>query len=230
MKCCAITKKGTPCKFNAKYGEYCGVHNKKTNAPETCKKRSMECPIDVLKNIGNEQLELQRRLNASWVDAEFTSIQQLRPDYSGKCGEKLIVELCRKGGMEVEYNGDSNVNAEDGTYDAKICVKKDEIKTAWRGSNGSFQHESLRANGCDQMIFVDIAPNHYYITVLEKFDMTVAHPIIRRKPHLRKGTTDVYKFDFGEPHLQRAVEAGISIKVDRTTSMEDVYTFLKRFH
>jgi hypothetical protein len=190
----------------------------------------MECPLDVLKTIGTEQLQLQKQLNESWVNSEFEAIQQLRPDYSGKCGEKLIVELCKKGGIEVEYNGDSNVNAEDGTYDAKICSKKDEIKTAWRGANKGFQHESLRAGGCDQMIFVDIAPNYYYITVLEKFDMTQPHPIIKRKPHLRKGTSDVYKFDFGEPNLQRAIEAGISIKVEKTTPMEDVLTFLKRFH
>lgn len=36
MKCCAISKKGTPCKYTAKYGDYCGVHNKKTNSPNAC--------------------------------------------------------------------------------------------------------------------------------------------------------------------------------------------------
>ena len=120
-----------------------------------------------------------------------------------------------------------------GTYDSKVCnvcEKKDEIKTAWQGSNGSFQHESLRAGGCDQHVFVDVAPNYYYITVLATFDMTQRHPVIGRKPHLRRGTTNVYKFDFGESNLKKSIDAGLTIKVDKSTSMEQVAEFIKKFH
>jgi hypothetical protein len=135
--------------------------------------------------------------------------------------------------MKVNYLGDSNIDAGDGTYDSKVCnvcEKRDEIKTAWQGKNGSFQHESLRAGGCDQHVFVDIAPNHYYITILTTFDMRQQHPVMGRKPHLRKGTTDVYKFDFGEKNLRDAIEAGVSIKVDESTTMDQVAEFMRRFH
>jgi len=190
-------------------------------------------PAAFLKDIGETQLAIQKAANVAWNGATFEAIQNLRPDYSGKVGELLLTRLCENGGLRVSYEGDANIAATDGTYDAKITwltEKKDEIKTAWRGSNGSFQHESMRAKGCDQTIFIDIAPSYYYITILAKFDMTVAHPVIGRKPHLRKGTTDVYKFDFSEMNIQRAIDAGLSIKVDAATTSDAVVDFLKRFH
>jgi len=190
-------------------------------------------PLGILVELGRNQLRIQKEANVSWLNKPLESIQNLRPDYSGKVGELLLNRLCEIAGMTVSYTGDSNIKASDGTYDVKIkwdTEKKDEVKTAWRGSNGGFQHESLRAKGCDQTIFIDIVPNAYYITVLEKFDMTQQHPVIGRKPHLRKGTTDVYKFDFGEVNIQRAINSKLSIKVDASTPMTDVIEFLKRFH
>ena len=190
-------------------------------------------PLGILTELGRKQLRIQKEANVAWLNQPLESIQNLRPDYSGKVGELLLNRLCELAGMTVSYAGDSNIAASDGTYDAKIkweTEKKDEVKTAWRGSNGGFQHESLRAKGCDQTIFIDITPKAYYITVLEKFDMTVQHPVMGRKPHLRKGTTDVYKFDFGEVNLQRAIAAKVAMKVDATTPLSEVIDFLKRFH
>ena len=190
-------------------------------------------PLGALQQISQNQLRVQREANTAWNDSYLESIQMLRPDFSGKVGELFFNRMCEQVGMKVTYTGDANIDAADGTYDAKIfwtSEKKDEIKTAWRGSNGGFQHESLRAKGCDQTVFIDIAPNHFYITILAKFDMTKTHPVIGRTPHLRKGTTDVFKFDFGEVNLQRAIVAGLAIKVDESTTMEQVATFLKKFH
>ena len=190
-------------------------------------------PLEMLQTIGKTQLDLQNNNNNKWVGSTFEAIHDLSPDYSGKVGELLFNKACEAAGMKVTYLGDSNIDAEDGTYDSKVCnvsEKKNEIKTAWQGSNGSFQHESLRAAGCDQYVFVDVAPNHYYIKILEKFDMTVKHPVIGRKPHLRKGTSDVFKFDFGDCNLKNAIKAGVSIKVSADTTMEEVAEFIKKFH
>jgi hypothetical protein len=58
--------------------------------------------------------------------------------------------------------------------------------------------------------------------------MKIKHPIIGRTPHPRKGTSDVFKFDFGVTNLERAVEAGCSLKVDSETSMPDISEFIRR--
>ena len=192
-------------------------------------------PLGLLQAIGEEQLRVQKEGNKKWNNATLASIQSLCSDFSGKVGELFLNEVCRAGGATVMYDGDANIGAEDGTYDVKIqwaggAAKKNEIKTAWQGKNGGFQHESLRAEGCDQYIFVDIMPECFHVTVLAKFDMKVVHPIIGRKPHLRKGTDDVYKLDFGESNLKKAVAAGISIRVDASTELGAVVEFLKKFH
>jgi len=200
----------------------------------TCERKTAPAgsPLSIVQEISDNQLQVQKAANTVWTGSHFESIQQLRPDFSGKVGELAFNRLCREAGLAVTYTGDANIDADDGTYDCKIGVaeKKDEVKTAWRGSNGTFQHESLRAGGCDQTVFIDISPNDYYITILPKFDMTKKHDIIGRTPHLRRGTSDVYKFDMGVCNLDRAVAVGSSIKVDVKTTMAQVATFLKKFH
>ena len=192
-----------------------------------------DTPLGSLQTIGRTQLKKQKEANKAWNGALLESIQSLKPDYSGKVGELFIKDIATRGGLTVTYDGDSNINAADGTYDMKITAateKRDEVKSAYIGSNGGFQHESLRAAGCDQTIFVDMTPDAAYITILKKFALDAPHPVIGRKPHLRKGTTDVYKFDFGLVNIQRAMAAGLAMKVDRTTPLDAVVDFLKRFH
>jgi hypothetical protein len=118
------------------------------------------------------------------------------------------------------------VNSKDGTYDNKIKNKKAEIKTARRGLKGVYQHESLRNSGCDLYVFVDIAPNHVYITILEKFDLSKRCAVTGRTPHLRKGTGDVYKFDFSDNTIMEAIKKGKAIKIEEGTSVETVREFL----
>lgn len=54
--------------------------------------------------------------------------------------------------------------------------------------------------------------------------MTIRHPIIGRKPHLRKGTTDVFKFDFGEVNLKNP---DITLKIGAETSLEVIGQFIQ---
>ena len=129
-------------------------------------------------------------------------------------------------GGSVQCVYDEDKNSKDGTYDIKINDKKAEIKTARLGVHGAFQHETLKKDGYDYLIFVDITPEHFYLTILPRFDMMTRHPLIGRTPHPRKGTTDVFKFDFGESNIQRCITAGVSMKVDVNTPIDDVVTFV----
>jgi hypothetical protein len=180
-------------------------------------------PLGLIQSIGDDLLNRQNSSN-EWHSSTLESINDLKPDYAGKVGEHLIQQLCVNGTIKCEYTEDKN--STDGTYDLKINDKKVEIKTARLGVNASFQHETLKTDGYDYILFVDITPDYFYITLLPRFDMKERHPIIGRKPHPRKGTSDVFKLDFGESNIKRSIVAGTSLKVDATVSMESVVSFL----
>ena len=180
-------------------------------------------PLGLIQSIGDALAAKQNDSN-QWHGSTLESIYDLKPDYAGKVGEHFIQQLCATGTVQCEY--DEDVNSKDGTYDVKINAKKVEIKTARLGVNGSFQHETLKTDGYDYLLFIDITPTHFYITIVPRFNMTERHPLIGRKPHPRKGTTDVFKLDFGESNIQRCIEGGVSMKVSNETTMEAVSAFV----
>ena len=53
----------------------------------------------------------------------------------------------------------------------EILNKKIEIKTAKLGKHKSFQHENLRTDGYDFLLFIDICPNYYYLTIVPKYNL-----------------------------------------------------------
>ena len=74
---------------------------------------------------------------------------------------------------------------------------------------------------------MDVTPNEVYITVISSdFDYTTRRPILGVKAHLRKGTTDVYKFDLGLAGIKRGLSAGITIKITNETPEDVVKDFL----
>lgn len=180
----------------------------------------------ILKSISESQLAIQNS-KSTWANTQFAAINELKPDYSGKVGERLLAELCKRCGIDHLYV-DNDKNSKDGTYDIIILGKKIEVKTARLGVQNGFQHENLHADGCDFHIFVDVKPEEFYLTVLPKFDVKFKHPVLGRKPHLRKGTSDVYKFDWNEPNLAVALEKGVSIRVGSDTSVETIGEFLSK--
>jgi hypothetical protein len=182
-------------------------------------------PINAMKTIGTTLLAKQNASNL-WTNSVFSEINELKPDHAGKVGELFMAQLCNLADIQCDYT--ENINSKDGTYDSIILDKKVEIKTARIGIHGGFQHETLKTDGYDYLLFVDIMPDLFYLTVLPKFDMKIKHPIIGRTPHPRKGTSDVFKFDFAVTNLERAVGAGCSLKVGPETTMPDISDFIRR--
>lgn len=180
----------------------------------------------ILKSIGDQALANQRA-KSTWGEGLFASMDELKPDYSGKVGERLLARVCQVTGIDHVYVDDDK-NSKDGTYDITILGKKIEVKTARLGVQGGFQHENLRDAGCDFHVLVDVKPSEFFVTVIPKFDMKFKHHILGRKPHLRKGTSDVYKLLFGESNLLKAVSNGISLKVEAETSVEAIGEFIIR--
>jgi len=184
----------------------------------------VDSPFGILRKLGSEMYEKEN--SSVWAGAPLEEINKLKPDSVGKVGELFLARICEKGGIPHVYDEDKN--SKDGTYDIIMCEKMIEGKTARLGKQGSFQHESLRADGCDYYAFIDITPTDFTLTILKKFDMSQKHPLLGRKPHLRKGTSDVFKFDFAPSHIEHAIDAGASIRVGPATPFDTVLDFFRR--
>lgn len=205
--------------------EYVSSQNEIQRLQDISKKTTDNILISTLQSIGDDLYAKQVKAG-NWNNSMFESIDKLKNDYAGTVGEDYLHKICQKCGIDSISNG--TINSKDGTYDIKINEKMCEVKTARIGTNKSFQHESLRQTGCDFYIFVDIIPNSLYITILPKFDLSQRCQIIERKAHLRKGTSDVFKFDFSESNIRKAIKKGYAIKIDDTTTLDMVSEFIEK--
>ena len=179
---------------------------------------------NLLKNIIDKEYKYQEENNI-WNDSIFEKINLLKNDHSGNIGEKFISTICLENSISCEYN--ENINSQDdGTYDLKIKNMRIEIKTARFGNNKSFQHENLHNGRLDYYLFMDIKPNSFYITIIKAFDLKQKCSIMNRKPHLRKGTTDIFKFDFSENNIKKSIKNGFSICIENNTLLEDIIIFI----
>jgi hypothetical protein len=51
---------------------------------------------------------------------------------------------------------------------------------------------------------------------------------MNRTPHLRKGTDDVYKFDFYEKGIREAIQKGVSIEVNDSCNQNQIKEFIQK--
>ena len=197
------------------------VEFRKNNSKER-KIFDKESPLGILQKLADEKY-LCENDKCSWKGSPLESLDKLKSDCSGKVGEMFIDTLCKKGEMPCIYNGD--INSLDGTYDIQINSKKVEIKTAKLGKQKGFQHDSLRSDGYDYIMFVDVTPNDLYISISCRFDLRNKSELFGRKAHLRKGTNDVFKFDLNEKILESIISKGCTIKVTENTTLSDITSF-----
>jgi hypothetical protein len=190
-------------------------------------------------NAANELLNVQNKENI-WEGQPFESFHYLSADYSGKAGEIGFFEFLKRTkkdslhNWEVIYNGDSNLNPEDGTYDIAVIVGSKNrlgIKTARIGKQNSFQHDHLHDGECDCELLIDITPFAAYLTVIcfGTYSLSDKHSIFGLTPHLRKNTSNNYKLDLKENHLKKGVESKITIRLDEDTTDKYIIDFLKNF-
>ena len=188
----------------------------------------MSSTINIAASIINKLKSKQEERDV-WKNSIFSGADNLKLDYSGKIGELFLAEVCTKLGLPVLYEEDKIDDA--GHYDIEILNRKVEVKTARRSANGAYQHEGLRQKGSDYYAFADLNPqdDSITLTVLDtKTNLSETHPVLGRKPHLRKGTTDVFKFDFGPKTHKLAIKAGVAIKITNQTSVSEVESFLRK--
>jgi hypothetical protein len=184
-----------------------------------------DTPSSLIKKLGKFEYVKESK-NNKWYKQWYEKMGILKANNIGNVGEYFLRDVCVKTNIEYEYKGSKNKRATDGTYDMKILNKRIEVKTARIGLGNTFQHENMRKTGCDYYIFLNILPNICYLTILKKFIMTEKHPIFGITPHLRKGTTDVYKITLSLNNLKKGIENGITIKISHCTNYEHINKFI----
>lgn len=190
-------------------------------------------------NASTKLLEKQREEDI-WKNQTFEAFSYLSADYSGKAGELAFYEFLlrtKENGLhdwEIKYDGDSNANAPDGTYDIGIRIEhkgnRAGLKTARIGKQKSYQHDHLHDGKCDLEILIDITPSTAHLTVIDftNYSLKDKHPIFGLTPHLRKNTNNNYKLDLRENHISKGIQGGITININES-SEEQIIDFLRKF-
>lgn len=127
---------------------------------------------DVFIQIVNDKYKEKEERNI-WGNSKWAEISKLENDDVGKVGETLINTLCKKTNIEATIDGSKTKELNGGGKgDGLINGKSVEIKTARQGSKGgSFQHElGEKPWKPDYMLFFDISPDKYYITIFKNFN------------------------------------------------------------
>jgi hypothetical protein len=162
-------------------------------------------------------IETSAKKVSAWDDSPLQDIRKLSADAIGSGGEALLFNLCKKYGIDVEWDGNKNISkkgSSDRPYDMLIRGRKVEVKTARMGEYSTFQHETLsNDNSPDFWVFVDISPHETYFTVIDSYNLKSKHPILQRTAHSRKKTNDVYKLDTSECVLNKGMNSEITMKI-----------------
>ena len=187
------------------------------------KKYKKDTPLGFLQKLGDDTYNCENDIS-SWKNSPLVSLDKLKNDCSGKVGELFVEMICNKSNISCVYNGD--INSKDGTYDILINGMKVEIKTAKLGKQKGFQHESLRSDGYDYLLFLDITPTYFYMTIIPRYDITKESEILGKTAHLRKGTSNVFKLDLNEKILKTLISKGYTIMVSEEISLEELSTFI----
>lgn len=161
--------------------------------------------------------------NSMWKNSWFEFLTTLSSDERGRAGEGILVILLRAlTSFDVAWDQDKNIAHADGSiYDVLVNKFRVEVKTATVGYNqkkkkltNTYQHENIyEASLWDKLVFLDIEPNGYYLSIINHNDMPFhekRHAIFETKAteHL-----SAWKFDTRKNMLLRGIAGGITIYI-----------------
>jgi hypothetical protein len=169
-----------------------------------------------------------------WKNSEYKDIAKLQSNNVGIVGEQLVYTLCNKAGIDASIDGVKTKQKGGGAGDGIINGKTVEIKTAIQGNTSkSFQHELGETPWkADYMIFLDISPEHYYMTIFENF--TEEHyksgnkcvACFPTKSITWRKKQGAFKLDTTVAINQDNIKKGISIKITDDIDKQDINAFV----
>jgi len=190
-------------------------------------------PFYMIIPIINDFVKKENNSNYIWKDSDHNKITELEKNNVGKIGELYINKICNMCNIPSNINGEKNKKIGGGDGDGTILDFSIEIKTAYIGNSGTYQHE-LGENPWKSkfMIFVDISPFHIWITIFPNFDESLykskerrATPFIDRKITWRK-EKGAFKLDTNESININLSQKGNSIQITKATNLEDIKKFI----
>jgi hypothetical protein len=182
--------------------------------------------------ITEKYRELDKVLNP-WIGSKYEFIRNAGTDTTGKIGEEFIFFLLKNIfiGYKIIWEKDNNTSNEDGVYDIKIInplshsIIRLEIKTATQGKDGSFQHEKLLGKEfCDKILFLDITPVGFYVTLLDVDDIDFTGKekcVLGRTLHIRSNS-EQSKLDFGSKTIENGLNLGKTIYIEDEETQKDL--------
>ena len=201
------------------------------------------CPAEILFGRELEQIictqkEKEESSNI-WVNSRWHDIKMLESNNVGIVGEQLVQRICDAVGIEADIDGSTTKQSGGGSGDGMINNRTIEIKTARQGSSNActFQHELGEVPWkADFMCFVDISPQCLYITIFP--NMTEVQyktegfkcPYFPTKSITWRKKTGAFKFDTSVNLniTQATVEVPYTLKVNESTTLEEVRDFINR--
>ena len=117
-------------------------------------------------NITDEYKNKEEKITL-WDNSIFKTFTTLTSNNRGNVGENFIDKICSICKINGKISGISNKGK---SFDGSINGKKIEIKTAYLGNCGSFQHElGEEPWKPDYMLFIDVSPESIYLTIFKNF-------------------------------------------------------------
>ena len=156
-----------------------------------------------IENIIQEELTKQYDNNKEWLSSPYKDILTLTIDARGKAGERICSTACHScPNIIIEEDiSDENVKKNNAHYDIKINGIFLEVKTAYRGKNNGWQHETIYKNTqcCDAVLFIDFDYHGIHFSLFKTSDLPLgidSQFFPGKHGTLRKNKDDGYKLDF----------------------------------
>lgn len=167
-----------------------------------------------------------------WDDSVFKPFTTLTSNNRGNVGEDFINELCSLCDIKGEICGTSFKGL---GKDGDIKEKSIEIKTAYLGNSGTFQHElGEEPWKSEYMIFIDVSPKLIYLTIFKNFDekkykgKDTLIPYFPTKTITWRKNKGAFKLDTSEKINEECVKNGYSIKINDKINNEELKIFLNK--
>jgi hypothetical protein len=190
-----------------------------------------------IKNITDEDIkEITKKYKdkeetiTMWDDSEFKLFTTLTLNNRGNVGEDFINELCSLCDIQKKICGKLFKGF---GKDGVIKEKSIEIKTAYLGNNGSFQHELAEEPWkSEYMIFIDVMPKSIYLTIFKNFDeqkyknKEMLIPYFPTKTITWRKNKGSFKLDTTEKINNECVKNGYSFKINNKINNEELKKFL----
>ena len=192
----------------------------------------------LLQNVIEAQHE-KRQTRDIWKDSQFKHVAELENDDVGKIGESYIQTICDNCSIDAEIDGTKTKKVGGGIGDGTIKGKSVEIKCARAGTGKimSFQHElGEKPWHADYMVFLDISPNKFYLTIFPNFTEEQYKSCCKCEPYFPSRAfcwrkhSGCFKFDTTEPlnEKQGSIENSNTFIWDSSKNLENIAEFINR--